>query len=276
MASRHDSHDQAIADGLTNCICKDGQTTPTANISMGGYQLTNLGTGTSRTHGTPVGQVQDGSPIWGGTSSGAANVFSATLSPSVSAYVAGMRVMFIAHQSNTGACTLALNGLTATAIRKSDGTVALAANDIISGQIVVCVYDSGGGGRWRLLSSAHQEWQTWTPTLTPSSGGTTYSGSVFTKARYMVKDKICFWSLDFTTTASGTGYLELRASTPVTAVASNHYTLGRGNGVGVDQFCLVTTNAGNIAFTASYRDFLTATYTTTGLHLSASGFYEVA
>ena len=277
VASRHDSHDQAIADGLTNCICKDGQSTPTANISMGGFQVTNLGTGTARVHGMPVGQLQDGGPIWAGTSSGAANVFTAALTPAITAYVTGMRVMFIAHQSNTGACTLGLNGLSATAIRKASGATALQANDIISGQIVVCVYD-GGSSVWRLLSSAHQEWQTWTPTLSSSLGTTTFSATTFTKARYMVKDKICFWQLNFNTTASATGDITISASVPVACVASSHYTIGRGNGQGPsDKACLITTSAAsNIAFSATDNNFLSATTTQTALVFSGSGFYEVA
>ncbi len=31
-----------LATGLTNCICKDGQSTPTANIGLGGFQLKNV------------------------------------------------------------------------------------------------------------------------------------------------------------------------------------------------------------------------------------------
>lgn len=33
---------QDIAEGLTNCITKDGQTTPTANLKMGGFRHTNV------------------------------------------------------------------------------------------------------------------------------------------------------------------------------------------------------------------------------------------
>lgn len=276
VASRHDTHDQDIADGLSNCITKDGQTTPTANISLGGFQLTNVGTGTARTHGVTLGQIQDGGAIWAGTSSGAANVYTSSLTPAITSYVTGMRVMFIAHQSNTGACTFGLNGLTATAIRKSDGTVALAANDILSGQVVSVVYNSAGGGRWHLLSAAHQSWQTWTPTLSPSSGGTTYSSTTFTNARYMVKDKICFWQLDFTTTASGTGYPYLRATVPV-AGSGTSYSFGRGNGNGaIDTLLLVPTNSTHIQFSATNYEFGVVNYSATSLRISGSGFYEVA
>ena len=36
-----------IATGLTNCLTKDGQSTPTANIKMGSYKLTGLGVATT-------------------------------------------------------------------------------------------------------------------------------------------------------------------------------------------------------------------------------------
>lgn len=38
-----------LATGLSTCITKDGQTTPTANIPMGGYKITGLGLGTATT-----------------------------------------------------------------------------------------------------------------------------------------------------------------------------------------------------------------------------------
>ena len=36
-----------LATGLTNCLTKDGQSTPTANIKMGSYKLTGLGVATT-------------------------------------------------------------------------------------------------------------------------------------------------------------------------------------------------------------------------------------
>jgi len=35
-----------LATGLSNCLTKDGQTTPTANIPLGGFKLTNVGAAT--------------------------------------------------------------------------------------------------------------------------------------------------------------------------------------------------------------------------------------
>ncbi len=49
-----------LATGLTNTICKDGQSTPTANIPFGGFKLTNVGAATALndalTYGTGANQ----------------------------------------------------------------------------------------------------------------------------------------------------------------------------------------------------------------------------
>lgn len=42
-ADRHDQQDDDFAAGLSNCITKDGQTQPTANLPMNGKKLVNLG-----------------------------------------------------------------------------------------------------------------------------------------------------------------------------------------------------------------------------------------
>jgi len=48
-ADRHDQQDDDFAAGLTNCITKDGQTQPTANLPMNGKKLINLGDPTNPT-----------------------------------------------------------------------------------------------------------------------------------------------------------------------------------------------------------------------------------
>ena len=54
----------------------------------------------------------------------------------------GMIYAFKSNFANLGAATLNINSLGALAIRKGDGTTALAANDILSGQHVLVSYDS--------------------------------------------------------------------------------------------------------------------------------------
>ena len=44
LATRHDAHDQDLADGINNALARDGSNAATGDISMGGNQITNLGT----------------------------------------------------------------------------------------------------------------------------------------------------------------------------------------------------------------------------------------
>jgi hypothetical protein len=41
-SDRHDTHDKDLADGLTNCITKDGQSQPINDIPMNGHKIVNL------------------------------------------------------------------------------------------------------------------------------------------------------------------------------------------------------------------------------------------
>ena len=135
-----------LANGLTTCITKDGQTTPTANIPMGGFKITNLATGTAATDAATVAQIQ---------SNGAALVtvtgtdtLTGSLTPALVAYVTGAVYYFVAPATNTGAVTLNIDTLGAKNVTR-DGTTALVAGDIVSGEMVAVVYD---GTRFQLIS----------------------------------------------------------------------------------------------------------------------------
>src|SRR5882724_3451469 len=87
--------------------------------------------------------ILNGSYVYAGQDTGAANAYVITFLPGQAvptAYVAGMGVKFKALVTNTGASTINVNGLGVVAIRRATG-VALAANDITSGQIVELTYD---------------------------------------------------------------------------------------------------------------------------------------
>ncbi len=137
----HDTHDQDLASGINNCLTKDGQNTPTANLPMGGFKHTGAANAAARDSYAAAGQIQDGALAWGGTSSGAANVFAFNLSPAITAYVNGMTVAFLTHQANTSTATLNINSVGATALVLQDGT-ALVGGEIISGAIIECRYNS--------------------------------------------------------------------------------------------------------------------------------------
>lgn len=40
-ANRHDDQDNDFRDGINNCLAKDGSNTPTANLNLGGFRITN-------------------------------------------------------------------------------------------------------------------------------------------------------------------------------------------------------------------------------------------
>ena len=82
--------------------------------------------------------------VFAGTASGAAGAYAVTNSPpypsAASAYRTGQIYTFLANHTNSGACTLNVDGKGAKAITK-DGSTALSANDILIGQVVSVLYD---------------------------------------------------------------------------------------------------------------------------------------
>ena len=129
-----------IATALTNSLAKDGQTTPTANIPLGGYKLTGVGLATASTDAATLANIQAGTGIYVGTVGGTADVITLSPSPAITAYAAGQTFKFIASGANTTNVTVNVSGLGAKAITKN-GTTALAADDIPSGMMVEITYD---------------------------------------------------------------------------------------------------------------------------------------
>lgn len=136
-----DIHASDLNDMINDCLKKDGGNTATENIPMGGFLLTGAGSATARTHNPLTSQVQDSTALYAGTSSGT-DTITATLSPAITAYVAGQRYHFKAGGTNTGAATINLNSVGAKDIKKGpDGATALAAGDITTGGMYTVEYD---------------------------------------------------------------------------------------------------------------------------------------
>lgn len=135
-----------IATALTQSLSSDGQTTPTANLPMGGYKHTNLGSGSALTDSVNLGQVQSSASQWLSGVSGT-DTITAGISPTPAAYAAGQTFRFVSAGANTGAVTLNISSLGAKSVTKN-GTTALAAGDIPSGAVVEVVYD---GTRFQVI-----------------------------------------------------------------------------------------------------------------------------
>ena len=136
-----------LATGLSTVITKDGQTTVTANIPMASFKFTGLGVGSAAGDSANLSQVQSTVTKLLASVSGADTV-TATASPTLAAYAAGQMFYFVAAGDNTTSVTLNIDALGAKAVTR-DGSVALAAADIKSGEVVVVVYD---GTRFQVVS----------------------------------------------------------------------------------------------------------------------------
>lgn len=84
-----------------------------------------------------AGTMQLGAWNWAGTLGGTANALTATLTPALPAYTAGLVLAGIANNTNTsGTVTIAVNGLSARAIKRTGGAD-LRVGDLISGGVVI-------------------------------------------------------------------------------------------------------------------------------------------
>lgn len=130
-----------IALGINNCLTRDGQNSPSADLPMGGKKHTGIADGTARTHYASVGQVQDGAVgycVAGGT----ANALTLTFSPAITALVNGQRLRFRASATCAdGATTATVNAISAKSIKRPDGTNPKT-GDITNGRECAVVYNS--------------------------------------------------------------------------------------------------------------------------------------
>ena len=130
---------QALADGLTNCITKDGQQTVTADISFNTHRLKNVADAIAVSDAINMSQMQSGAALLVGSVAGT-NTITGSLTPAITSYVTGCTYRFFAAGNNTGATTLSINSVGAKAITKN-GTTALEAGDISTGVLVTVTYD---------------------------------------------------------------------------------------------------------------------------------------
>ena len=135
-----------LATGLTTALTKDGQSTPTANISLGSYKITNLAAGTAAADAVRFSQLQSGSTNTYITAAGA-DTITGTVTPTLTAYATGQQFSFVAAGTNTTAVTLNIDGVGVKSVTRA-GTTALAAGDILTGQVAIVEYD---GTQFQLL-----------------------------------------------------------------------------------------------------------------------------
>lgn len=129
IASKQDDEINGIVIGLNNCLTRNGENSPSANIPFGTFKLTGLGAATARTDAASLANIQDATGLWvaGG---GTADAITAAFSPTITTLVDGMELNVRATAANaTTTPTFSPNGLTARTIVKQGGQ-ALAIGDI--------------------------------------------------------------------------------------------------------------------------------------------------
>lgn len=150
-STRMDADTNDIASsGFGNCLTRDGQGQPTANLPMGGFRHTGAANGVARSDYATMGQVQDGLLDWT-TAGGAADAITATYTPALTALNDGQLCFIRGAASNvTTAPTFAPNGLAAHPITKLGGNP-LNAGDIYDQADVILRYNLAHT-RWEYLN----------------------------------------------------------------------------------------------------------------------------
>lgn len=139
-ASRMDAEFDNYANGLGQTITKDGQTILTGNIPFNNFKITGLGNGSARNDSIALGQVQDGSYTYLGTTTGSADAYTVAPAPTITAYATTQRFFAKIHATNTTTTpylqiSAIANPTTTAVIKKLSATkteIALEASDLIA------------------------------------------------------------------------------------------------------------------------------------------------
>jgi hypothetical protein len=109
LASRHDTHDQDIATALNNCLTRDGQGKPSADISWNSHKITSLLDPSSNQDAATKAYVDTGAFA---TATATATLTGCTTSPTVTAYFQRINRVCVVHipgitaTSNTTGCSI--------------------------------------------------------------------------------------------------------------------------------------------------------------------------
>lgn len=141
-----------VATGLSLAICRDGQSTVTANLSIGNHRLLDVAKALSLTDGATVENLIANTGRWIPAGSvftgGGGNTITLSPSPAPVALTAGTEFWFVATLANTGAVTVTITGFPIKNLTKL-GTTALTSNNIRNGAIIGIMYD---GTQFQLIS----------------------------------------------------------------------------------------------------------------------------
>jgi len=121
LASRVDAEFENFEAGLEQTLTRGGNTTPTANLPMGGYRHTNVGAALQGMDYLRADQYSNQTPIFA-SHSGTAEAMQASTGFALSPLVAGRQVLLSCASVNvTTSITLAVDGGTPIQVLRADG-----------------------------------------------------------------------------------------------------------------------------------------------------------
>ena len=239
-STTHNTTMTDVANAITASLAKDGQTTPSANLPMGGFKHTGVASGTARDHYASVGQMQDSGFQYVGSVAGT-DTITGSLTPAITSYAVGLEVLLSPINANTGAVTIALNGLAAKSIYKDNTNRELAAGDLVVGGLYKLYYN--GTSFYVDIGTIEGSFTGTLTGCTTSPTGTVYY------ARNGRQVTLHFPALSATSNAGTMTVTGLPAHLQPTRDQYLSYPLATDNGaVRYEPYCKVSAASGTIAF----------------------------
>lgn len=143
-----------LATGLSTAMCKDGQSTATANLPMGGFKLTGLGNGSAATDSVSLGQAQGLVASYLSVTNTGNTVFTGSASPAITSYVDGQIFWFRAPTTCGTTATLNVDGLGAKNLIIGALGQTTITGTFTSGATVVVIYSSARNGFYLINADA--------------------------------------------------------------------------------------------------------------------------
>ena len=136
-----DTHDEDVATGLENCITRNGENSPSANLPMNSKKHTGVADATQNSEYAAYGQLLALTQPFVGAANVAGTATAITLAPApaITSYTTGKGFSFFAEAAATGPVTVAVSSLSALSMRRSDGTF-IADGDYAAGRYIQLVY----------------------------------------------------------------------------------------------------------------------------------------
>ena len=137
-----------LANALTDSISKNGVTTPTTNLPMGGFRHLSVAAATALDHYATANQLQTGVlQILASVTMAVQDVYTASLVLSPTSFIKNQLLIINFPAPNVGAASLNINGTGARQILKASGT-ALSAGACKVNEPFIIIYD---GTDWRMF-----------------------------------------------------------------------------------------------------------------------------